>query len=85
MVVIVNLMRQARLDYALGFPAVGTWVVRFNSDSTRYDVGYSNQGVSEVQVQAAPLDNQPGAGKVNLGPYSVLILSQSPGSPDRHV
>jgi len=76
-VIIVNLMRQTRLDYTLGFPSAGTWIVRFNSDSTRYDVGYTNQGGDEVQVQATPSDNQPGAGRVDLGPYSVLILSQN--------
>ncbi|MCF7975569.1 MAG: alpha amylase C-terminal domain-containing protein [Phycisphaerae bacterium] len=77
-VIIVNLKRQEKLDYALGFPTAGPWVVRFNSDSTRYDAHYTNQGVTQVMVQDTPLDNQPGSGTVHLGPYSVLILSQNP-------
>jgi 1,4-alpha-glucan branching enzyme len=70
-IIIVNLMRQARLNYRLGFPSPGTWVVRFNSDSARYDAHYIGQGGGEVQVQATPLDEQPGSGHVNIGPYSV--------------
>ena len=76
-VVIVNLMREPRMDYVLGFPAPGTWHVRFNSDSTKYDPAFTNQGVTQVQVRATPRDNQPGTGQLHLGPYSVLILSQS--------
>lgn len=77
-VVIVNLMRHAQPNYGLGFPTTGTWSVRFNSDSRRYDTEFSGQGASEVLVQAGGRDNQPGAGAVNLGPYSVQILSQDP-------
>jgi 1,4-alpha-glucan branching enzyme len=80
-VVIVNLMRQARLNYTLGFPRVGTWRVRFNSDRSQYDTQFADQGISQVQVQAAPLDNQPGSGQVDIGPYSVLILSPETPTP----
>lgn len=79
-VVIVNLMRHARLDYRLGFPASGTWTTRFNSDSTQYDSEYSNLGLLEIQADTTSLDNQPGSGQVHLGPYSVLILSQGRGA-----
>ncbi len=74
-VVIVNLMRETRLNYTLGFPAVGTWRVRFNSDRSLYDPQFTNHGVSQVQAVAQPKDGQPASGQVDIGPYSVLILS----------
>jgi 1,4-alpha-glucan branching enzyme len=56
-------------NYNLSFPENGTWYVNLNSDWTRYGGDFGNVGRSVVQVAG-------NTGTVDLGPYSVLILSR---------
>jgi 1,4-alpha-glucan branching enzyme len=75
-VVIGNFAGAALSNYSLSFPSVGTWYVHFNSDSTNYGKDYSNVGSSVVTASGSPA-----TGSITIGPYSALILSQTPDTP----
>jgi 1,4-alpha-glucan branching enzyme len=72
-VVIANFSSTTLTSYGLDFPAAGAWYVHVNSDSTNYGSDYLNQG--SVMVVAS---GNPAVGLVTIGPYSALILSQTP-------
>ena len=74
--VIANFANTTNNNYSLPFPAAGTWYVHFNSDSTNYGPDYGNAGSSKVTASGNPATAQ-----VTIGPYSALILSQTPPSP----
>jgi 1,4-alpha-glucan branching enzyme len=71
-VVIANFANAVRSNYTLSFPRAGPWYVYFNSDSTTYGSDYSNVGPAVVTAGGTGLT----AG-INIGPYSVLVLSQT--------
>ena len=75
-IIIVNLKHQENRDYLIGFPWEGLWKVRFNSDANIYDSNFSNCICPDTVAEPVERDSQPCTGKVNLGPFSVLILSQ---------
>jgi len=68
-IVAINFANKAQSDYWINFPTDGNWKVRFNSSWKGYSPDFEEIGVSEVEVKD-------GGGKISLGPYSVLILSQ---------
>jgi 1,4-alpha-glucan branching enzyme len=67
--VIINFANNTQGDYWLNFPAQGIWKVRFNSNWKGYSEDFENVATPDVTV-----DND--RGKVSLGPYSAVILSQ---------
>jgi 1,4-alpha-glucan branching enzyme len=67
--VIINFANKTQSDYWLNFPAQGIWKVRFNSNWKGYSEDFENVATPDVTV-----DND--RGKVSLGPYSAVILSQ---------
>lgn len=75
-VVLASFSRESRADYVVGFPAGGLWQVRFNSDWQGYDEHFGQQDVFAVEASEGEYDGMPHQGKVALGPYSVVILSQ---------
>ena len=86
-VVVVNLSHNAHSNYRLGFPSPGIWRLRLNSDWVGYSRAFGNQTCSDVVADTkssseteaphdTPRDGFPASGTVNIGPYSVLILSQ---------
>jgi 1,4-alpha-glucan branching enzyme len=75
-VVIANFTNATVNNYPLTFPAPGNWYVHLNSDSTLYGPDYGNVGSSVVIASGSPA-----VGTVTLGPYSALILSQTPDAP----
>lgn len=72
-VVIANFANATFTNYTLNFPSAGTWYVHFNSDSTNYGPDYGNIGSSVVTA-----GGNPAAASITIGPYSALILSQTP-------
>jgi 1,4-alpha-glucan branching enzyme len=64
------------VNYTLTFPYSGTWYVHLNSDSTHYGPDYGNVGSSAVTAGGSSVQ-----ATVTVGPYSVLILSQTPDAP----
>lgn len=75
-VIVANFRNTVRTNYAIPFPAAGTWYVHLNSDNTAYGPDYS--GVGDTQIIAT--GNNPASTTINMGPYSVLILSKVPRS-----
>ncbi|MDY0093874.1 MAG: alpha-amylase family glycosyl hydrolase [Candidatus Vecturithrix sp.] len=75
-VVAANFSSAPRENYAIGLPAEGEWIVRFNSDSQDYNEEFGGLGVSSIQAEAAEKDGLPAQTTVSIGPYSAIILSQ---------
>jgi 1,4-alpha-glucan branching enzyme len=75
-VVIANFANATYNNYTLNFPSAGTWYVHFNSDSTNYGSDYGNSGSYVVTAGGNPVQ-----ATVAIGPYSALILSQTPDAP----
>jgi len=75
-VVVANLSGTARTNYLMTFPRTGPWYMHFNSDSTNYSSDFSNIGTNLVVTA-------PGGNSVvlTIGPYSALVLSQTPLTP----
>ncbi len=74
--VIANCSSNIQSNYSLPFPEAGVWHVQFNSDSTNYGPDYGNTGPATVTAQGSPV-----TGSITIGPYSALILSQTPPVP----
>jgi len=75
-VVVVNMMNQIRDGYAIGFPRAGLWKTRFNSDSDKYGQDFANHPSPDVEAHEENSDGLPCSGKINIGPYTVVIYSQ---------
>jgi 1,4-alpha-glucan branching enzyme len=75
-VVIVNLTDDPVGRSRLGLPRPGRWRVRFNSDAAEYDHSFDDRPVLDLDTAAQPADGRDQSGLVDLGPYSVVILSQ---------
>ena len=60
----------------IGFPRAGKWANRFDSDSTKYDSGFSDATGREITAAAAPSDGLDASAEVNVGPYGAIIFSQ---------
>jgi 1,4-alpha-glucan branching enzyme len=79
-VVIANFANVNYPVYNLNFPSAGTWYVHFNSDSTNYSSDFGNNGNAAGSFVTASGSN-PATASVAIGPYSALILSQTPDAP----
>jgi len=77
-VVVANFFHRAQDNYTIGFPASGTWKLRFNSDWEGYSDDFQNHPSTDVQAEVGSYDGFPWHGALSIGPYSVLIFSQDP-------
>ena len=82
-VVVLNLSHRAWEDYEVQFPKVGPWHVCFNSDAKVYDGEFTNIGQALVEAvetteQAEGRAKEMPRAKLNIAPYSALILSPTP-------
>jgi 1,4-alpha-glucan branching enzyme len=75
-VVVVNMMNQIRDGYVIGFPRAGLWKTRFNSDSNKYGKDFANHPAPDVKAHNENYDGLLCSGKINIGPYTVVIYSQ---------
>jgi 1,4-alpha-glucan branching enzyme len=75
-VVVANFSVEPREGYVIGFPAEGTWTLRFNSDWQGYSEAFGGHPSGDVVAQPEAHDGLPCQAAVSIGPYSVLILSQ---------
>lgn len=78
-VIIANLANQTQQGYAFPLPGEGLWHVRFNSDWQGYDEDFNNTTALAVDALAQPMDGHSMSGLIDLGPYSLVILSQDKG------
>jgi 1,4-alpha-glucan branching enzyme len=75
-VVVANFSGGTLNNYTLNFPFAGNWFVHLNGDNTNYGPDYGNVGSTSASASGSP----PSA-NVTIGPYSALILSQTPDAP----
>lgn len=69
-IVVINFANKVQHDYELKFPRAGSWQVRFNSSWQGYSADFKATKLDRVET------TDDGQGKLELSPYSVLILSQ---------
>ncbi len=60
----------------IGFPAAGTWKLRFNSDWQGYSEAFEAHPGTNVVAEPDEYDGLPFHAALSIGPYSVLIFSQ---------
>lgn len=75
-VVVANLFREPQDGYVIGFPAAGTWKLRFNSDWQGYSDDFHGHPSTDVVAEPGECDGFPFHAALSIGPYSVLIFSQ---------
>ncbi len=64
-------------DYEIPFPSAGTWVRRFNSDSTAYAADFGDVGADVIEAAG-----DPPAATVNMGKYSLQMFTlETPETP----
>jgi 1,4-alpha-glucan branching enzyme len=80
LVCVANLSPEPQTQYRLGFPQVGAYAERLNTDSSDYGgSGMGNMG--RVETREQPWDQQPASALLTLPPLSVLwFLPLSPDS-----
>lgn len=75
-VVVANFLHEPQDGYRIGFPAAGTWKLRFNSDWQGYNDDFQDHPSCDVDAEAGDYDGLPFHAELAIGPYSVLIFSQ---------
>lgn len=75
-VIVANFFHEAQDNYIIGFPAEGTWKLRFNSDWDGYNDDFENHPSTDVTAEKGDCDGLPHNASVSIGSYSVLIFSQ---------
>ena len=75
-VIVANFSNQALQNYSITLPADGKWIVRFNSDSQFYSEDFGNIGPAVV-IPEQMADSSLVSATIDIGPYTVLIMSQS--------
>ena len=75
-VVVANFFHEPQDGYVIGFPAAGTWKLRFNSDWQGYNDDFQGHPSTEVVAEPGEYDGIPFHAALSIGPYSVLIFSQ---------
>jgi 1,4-alpha-glucan branching enzyme len=75
-VVVANFTGSAEENVTVGLPAAGTWITRFNSDSTAYSSTFGGIGSASVKATGKAFSGMPHSGNLTIGPYSLMILSQ---------
>lgn len=75
-VVVANFLHEPQDGYVIGFPAAGTWKLRFNSDWQGYSDDFQGHPSSDVVAEPGETDGFPFHASLSIGSYSVLIFSQ---------
>jgi 1,4-alpha-glucan branching enzyme len=75
-VVVGNFSAATLHNYAMNFPSAGYWYVHLNGDSIKYGPDYTDIGSSFVTASGSPA-----TANITIGPYSAMILSQTPDAP----
>ena len=75
-VIAANFSNQGKGSYRIGLPGPGTWYVRFNSDSSKYDESFSNWNTLPVTAEAVGWDGMQWSAEISIGPYTAVYFSQ---------
>ena len=66
-------------NYSIGFPTSGVWKIRFCSDWKTYNTNFGGIPPSTqitVSASSSAMHGHPYSAAVNMGAYSIMILSQ---------
>lgn len=74
--VVMSFSHEAKIEYELGFPQVGLWKLRLNSDWRGYSPDFSDTPSQDAQAESRDRDGFVAMAKISIGPYSLLIYSQ---------
>ncbi len=74
-VVVANFSGKSFPTYDIGFPAGGTWHLRFDSDDPRYSPDFTGAGADVTPSQVA-YDGLAFRGRLALGAYSLQVYSR---------
>jgi hypothetical protein len=80
-VIVANFRREPRQGCAIGFPARGTWKVRFHSDWSDHGDRFEGRDVGDVIAEPGQRDGRPCRGRISIPPYTAVILSQDRNEP----
>jgi 1,4-alpha-glucan branching enzyme len=75
-VVVANFLHEPQDGYILGFPALGLWKLRFNSDWHGYSEIFEGHFSGDADAVMGEASGLPFHAMVSVAPYSVLIYSQ---------
>jgi len=75
-VVVANFFHEPQDSHVIGFPAAGTWKLRFNSDWQGYSEHFGGYPSADVVAEPGQYDGLPFHTTLSIGPYSALIFSQ---------
>lgn len=75
-IVVMNFTQQAKRDYVIGLPDAGLWKLRFNSDARTYSDSFEGFFSSDTEAFEGAKDGFGWHGRINIGPYSLLIFSK---------
>jgi 1,4-alpha-glucan branching enzyme len=75
-VVVASFSHEPQDGYVIGFPAAGTWTLRFNSDWQGYSDDFQDHPSTDVDAEPGEFDGFPFRAVLSIGSYSVLIFSQ---------
>jgi 1,4-alpha-glucan branching enzyme len=75
-IIVANFADRNWDNYTIGFPRGGIWKVRFNSDWNGYDSEFGNVLSTDTRAVKGRRDGLPCNGNVDIGAYSVIVLSQ---------
>lgn len=75
-VVVLNFADRSHAGYEIGLPSEGLWKVRINSDAKTYDAEFGDLACDDAIAEPGEKDGLPFHGKVQIAPYSFLILSR---------
>ena len=73
-IVVANLTNNVYPSYNIGFPATGTWYLRFNSAWQAYSSDFGNIGYTTTANRTE--HGKPCSGNVGLDAYAVIFYSQ---------
>jgi 1,4-alpha-glucan branching enzyme len=76
-VVALNLTNRQVTDHVIGLPRAGDWRVRLNGDDRAYGSDFGEVRCPDPTAEAVPADGLAYRGKVTLGAYAFVILSQT--------
>jgi 1,4-alpha-glucan branching enzyme len=75
-VVVASFSHEPQDGYVIGFPAAGSWKLRFNSDWQGYSDDFQDHPSTDVDAEPGEFDGLPFRTALSIGSYSVLIFSQ---------
>jgi 1,4-alpha-glucan branching enzyme len=74
--IVANFRHEPLQDEAIGFPAEGTWTLRFHSDWSGYSDRFEGRDIADVVAEPGECDGLPCRGRLSIPPYTALFLSQ---------